>query len=110
MFKPLHSLAHIAPDSKIRFLFKGTPVTVKVIKVDWFEVDTIQKLAVWCHKLDPHIELETWPNNHDRIVSFVEPSGIEIEMDSVLKNLATQKQNLEAQLQETNTFIEHYQS
>jgi hypothetical protein len=110
MFKPLHSLAHIAPDSKIRFSFNGTPVTVKVIKVDWFEVYTIQKLAVWCHKLDPLFELETWPNNHDRIVSFVEPSGIEIETDSVLKHLTTQKQNLEAQLQETNSLIEYYQS
>ena len=53
MFNPLRSLAHIAQGSKIRFLFKGTPVTVNVIKVDWFEAETIQKLAVWCHKLDP---------------------------------------------------------
>lgn len=108
MFKPLHSLAHIAPDSKIRFLFKGTPVTVKVIKVDWFEVDIIQKLAVWCHKLDPPIELETWPNNHDRIISFEEPSGIEIETDSVFKHLSTRKQNLETQLQKTNSLIQYF--
>jgi len=99
MFKPLQSLDHINCENVIRFLFKGIHVTAKVIKVDCFEKDNIQKLAVWCHKLDPLFELETWPNNHNRIVSFIDPFGIEIETDSVLKHLNTQRQNLEAQLQ-----------
>lgn len=59
MFKPLQSLDNITPENVIRFLFKGIHVTAKVISVNWFEKDNIQKLAVWCHKLDPRIELET---------------------------------------------------
>jgi len=63
-FKKLQNLDHIASNDIIRFQFQylteDVQVTAKVVMCNWFEVNGVKKLAVWCEKLLPEHEIDTW--------------------------------------------------
>ena len=96
MMKPLQNLDHIAPNDVIRFQFQhlteDVHVTAKVVMCNWLDdMHGVKKLAVWCEKLLPERRIDTWGKDQNRLVSFVNHDGIEIDASILTERLKAKR-------------------
>lgn len=102
-FKNLHNLGYIAPNDIIRFQFQDmsedVQVTAKVVMRNWFnDIHGVKKLAVWCEKLLPEQHIDICGKDQNRLVSFVNHDGIEIDASILTERLKAKR----AVLQQAN--------